>query len=94
MTSFLTCKRVHTVIKICVIFYLLYRATENKKTYRRRFRRKKIATAVTAITRRDPEAMAGYKIIAEITCFSVEDGMGISTEREREKGKKSTILVT
>lgn len=48
-----------------------------------------MATTVTAITRRDPKAMAGYKIIAEITCFSVEDGLGISTERERERKEKN-----
>ena len=47
-----------------------------------------MATTVTVITRRDPKAMTGYKIIAEITCFSVEDGLRISTEREGEKGKK------
>lgn len=53
-----------------------------------------MATTVTAITRRNPKAMTGYKIIAGITCFSVEDGLGISTEREREKEKKSSLSVT
>lgn len=54
-----------------------------------------MATTVTAITRRNPKAMTGYKIIAGITCFSVEDGLGISTERERErKKKKSSLSVT
>lgn len=51
-----------------------------------------MATTVTAITRRNPKAMTGYKIIAGITCFSVEDGLGISTEREREKEKKIFII--
>ena len=54
-----------------------------------------MATTVTAITRRNPKAMTGYKIIAGITCFSVEDGVGISTERDREKKrKKSSLSVT
>lgn len=52
-----------------------------------------MATTVTAITRRNPKAMTGYKIIAGITCFSVEDGLGISTEREREREKEKKIFI-
>ena len=52
-----------------------------------------MATEITAITRRDPTAMTGYRIIAGITCFSVEDGLGISTKREREREKKSKIYI-
>lgn len=56
-----------------------------KPTYRRRFRRKKMTTTIIAITTTEPKAMAGYKIIAGITCFSVEDGLGISTEGKKRQ---------
>lgn len=88
-------KKLHTVMKKNTLDFLTIYLAIGKKTYRRRFRRKKMATTVTAITRRNPKAMTGYKIIAGITCFSVEDGLGISTERERErKKKKSSLSVT
>ena len=41
-----------------------------------------MATTITARTRTNPKAMTGYRIIAGITDFSVEDGLGSSTEKE------------
>ena len=50
-----------------------------------------MATTITAITRTDPKAMTGYRIIAEITDFLVEDGLGIS--REKENTSKIYIII-
>ena len=41
-----------------------------------------MAITITARTRTNPKAMTGYRIIAGITDFSVEDGLGSSTEKE------------